>query len=135
MTLGEGGADEVLDGTARAAYRARVEALDVALDEAGAAGRAATQLAAERSALIAELTRNTGLGGRSRRLGDPAQAGLELAVFSSSDRSSWYPAMRAAAGLVVLTRRTRPLTQPHVKVLVLKSLGLSVGSDVLGRFG
>ena len=69
----EGGADEVLDGTARAAYRARLEALDVALDEAGAAGRAATQLAAERSALIAELTRSTGLGGRSRRLGDPVE--------------------------------------------------------------
>jgi hypothetical protein len=73
VTGADGGADEVLDRTARAAYRARLDALDLALDEAGAAGRPAPQLAAERSALITELARATGLDGRSRRLGDPVE--------------------------------------------------------------
>jgi len=66
------GADPVLDDQARAAYRARLARLDDELAEADAhqdAERSA-RLAAERDALIDELARATGLGGRRRRLGD-----------------------------------------------------------------
>ncbi|MFI7610146.1 AAA family ATPase [Nonomuraea terrae] len=60
--------EPVLDAAARAAYRRRVRQLDEQLDgadRAGDAGRAAT-LQAERTALLAELRRATGLGGRPR---------------------------------------------------------------------
>ncbi len=67
------GADDVLDRTARDAYRARLNTLDAALDDAGAAGRPAPDLERERAALIDQLSRATGLGGRTRRLGDPAE--------------------------------------------------------------
>ncbi len=69
------GADPVLDDRARAAYRARLADLDDELAEADAhhdIGRSA-RLAAERDALIDELARATGLGGRRRRLGDAAE--------------------------------------------------------------
>jgi hypothetical protein len=69
------GADPVLDERARAAYRARLADLDDELAEADARhdiGRSA-RLAAERDALIDELARATGLGGRRRRLGDAAE--------------------------------------------------------------
>ena len=69
------GADPVLDERARAAYRARLADLDDELAEADAhhdIGRSA-RLAAERDALIDELARATGLGGRRRRLGDAAE--------------------------------------------------------------
>jgi hypothetical protein len=69
------GADPVLDDQARAAYRARLADLDDELAEADAhhdIGRSA-RLAAERDALIDELARATGLGGRRRRLGDAAE--------------------------------------------------------------
>jgi hypothetical protein len=66
------GADPVLDDRARAAYRTRLTQLD---DELAAADRhhdieRSAQLAAERDALIDELTSAAGLGGRPRRLGD-----------------------------------------------------------------
>jgi hypothetical protein len=60
--------EPILDGQARAAYRARLAALEERLEEsdrAGDADRAAT-LTAERNALIAELRSATGLGGRPR---------------------------------------------------------------------
>ncbi|MFC0551603.1 AAA family ATPase [Planotetraspora thailandica] len=60
--------EPVLDGAARAAYRRRLRQLDEQLDgadRAGDAGRAAA-LQAERTALLAELRRATGLGGRPR---------------------------------------------------------------------
>jgi hypothetical protein len=66
------GADPVLDDRARAAYRTRLARLDEELAEADThqdIGRSA-RLAAERDALIGELAHATGLGGRSRRLGD-----------------------------------------------------------------
>jgi hypothetical protein len=69
------GADPVLDDRARAEYRARLADLDDELAEADAhqdIGRSA-RLAAERDALIDELARATGLGGRRRRLGDAAE--------------------------------------------------------------
>lgn len=69
------GADPVLDDTAREQYRVRLQRLDDLLDEAGAAGdtKRRDELLTERQALITELRAATGLGGRSRRLGDPAE--------------------------------------------------------------
>jgi len=69
------GSDEVLDERAKAAYRTRLTQLDEDIDAAlarGADGRAA-ELDQERAALIDELRRAAGLGGRSRRLGDDAE--------------------------------------------------------------
>jgi hypothetical protein len=64
----------VLDATARAAIRRRLAALDDELAAADAAGDAerSRRAAAERAAVVAELRRATGLGGRDRRL--PAEA-------------------------------------------------------------
>ncbi|HLY36261.1 MAG TPA: hypothetical protein VKU35_06095, partial [Candidatus Limnocylindria bacterium] len=57
-----------LDDAARAAYRQRVAALDEELDAADRAGNAglAERLGAERQAVLGELRRATGLGGRAR---------------------------------------------------------------------
>jgi predicted ATPase len=70
-----GGADPVLDDQARAAYKARLSELDADIDDATAGNdfERAARAAAERDALISELTRALGLGGRSRRLGDDAE--------------------------------------------------------------
>jgi hypothetical protein len=66
------GADPVLDDRARAAYRTRLARLDEELVEADTHHdiERSARLAAERDALIDELTYATGLGGRRRRLGD-----------------------------------------------------------------
>ncbi len=72
-TMAATGADPVLDDDARRAYRARLDALDRALDEAAASGGSVASLEAERDALIDELARASGLGGRDRRLGDPVE--------------------------------------------------------------
>jgi hypothetical protein len=66
------GADPVLDEQARAAYRARLAALDGELAAADAREDAArsARLSGERDALLGELARAAGLGGRPRRLGD-----------------------------------------------------------------
>ncbi len=69
------GADPVLDAQARAAYKARLADLDVEIAEAEAdhdEGRLERRRD-ERDALVAELARAYGLGGRSRRLGDPGE--------------------------------------------------------------
>jgi hypothetical protein len=62
----------VLDEQARTAYRRRLRELDDAVEDAEAAGDGArTERArAEREFLLDELAAATGLGGRSRRLGD-----------------------------------------------------------------
>lgn len=69
------GADAVLDDRAKAEYRTRLAALDD--DIARALDRhddgTAQRLDAERDALLAELKSATGIGGRSRRLGDDAE--------------------------------------------------------------
>ncbi len=69
------GADPVLDDRARAAYRARLANLDDELAEADARQdiERSARLATERDALIDELARATGLGGRRRRLGDATE--------------------------------------------------------------
>jgi hypothetical protein len=69
------GADEVLDQRARAEYQQRLADLDEEIDEAETAhdeGRAA-RYRAERDALVDGLAAAYGLGGRVRRLGDPAE--------------------------------------------------------------
>jgi len=69
------GADPVLDDRARAEYRTRLADLDDELAQADAHHdiERSARLAAERDALIDELARATGLGGRRRRLGDAAE--------------------------------------------------------------
>ncbi|HJP79980.1 MAG TPA: ATP-binding protein [Pseudonocardiaceae bacterium] len=61
--------DPLLDDTARAAYRTRLAALDDELDAADATGDAdrARRAEQERQAILAELRRSTGLGGRARQ--------------------------------------------------------------------
>ena len=69
------GGDEVLDQRARAAYKKRLAELDEEIAAAEAdhdTGRMARHTA-ERAALIDELTRAYGLGGRIRRLGDTGE--------------------------------------------------------------
>jgi hypothetical protein len=69
------GADEVLDAQARAAYKQRLADLQEEIDTAEADhddGRAA-KYRAERETLVAGLAAAYGLGGRVRRLADPAE--------------------------------------------------------------
>ena len=73
--LPDGDLGELVDGTARAAYRARLAELDAELaeaDEHADAGRSA-RATDEREALLAQLAAAYGLGGRSRRAGDQAE--------------------------------------------------------------
>ena len=65
----------MLDREALRQYRMRLAELDDALDEATIHGDAKKQAerSAERDALITELKRATGLGGRPRRSGSPAE--------------------------------------------------------------
>ncbi|MFD9721296.1 AAA family ATPase [Streptomyces sp. NPDC059076] len=69
------GGDPVLDEEAKARYRARLARLDEEIDRADALGDdlRAAEYDQERQALIDELRRAVGLGGRTRRLGDEAQ--------------------------------------------------------------
>ena len=65
----------MLDREALRQYRRRLAELDDELDDAAVRGDAERQAArsAERDALIAELKRATGLGGRPRRSGSPSE--------------------------------------------------------------
>jgi tetratricopeptide (TPR) repeat protein len=66
---------EVVDARAREAYRRRLRELDQEIndaDDAGDAGRS-SRAAAERDALVAQLSAAYGLGRRPRRVGDPAE--------------------------------------------------------------
>ena len=65
----------MLDREALRQYRRRLDELDDELDDAAVHGDAERQAerSAERDALIAELKRATGLGGRSRRSGSPSE--------------------------------------------------------------
>lgn len=62
---------DLLDGEAKAAYRHRLHDLESALIEADARGDASRSaaLSAEREAILAELRRAAGIGGRTRRSG------------------------------------------------------------------
>jgi hypothetical protein len=69
------GADDVLDGTARRRYAARLAELEAEIDEADAwhDPRRAERARDERDALVDALAGAAGLGGRNRRLGDPGE--------------------------------------------------------------
>jgi hypothetical protein len=69
------GGDVILDDEARAAYRARLSTLDeqIALAEERGDDRRAATYDEERALLLEELRTATGLGGRTRRLGDEAE--------------------------------------------------------------
>ena len=68
-------APPVLDARAKAAYRRRLDELDEALDRAALRHRddQVRELEIERAALLDELRRATGLGGRDRRLDDATE--------------------------------------------------------------
>jgi tetratricopeptide (TPR) repeat protein len=69
------GGDALLDDEAKARYRARLSTLDEQIEAAEVRGddRRAAQYDREREALLTELRTATGLGGRTRRLGDEAE--------------------------------------------------------------
>ena len=71
----EGDLGEVVDATARAAYRRRLQELEEEASAADAAGDAvrSSRVAAERDALVEQLSAAYGLGGRPRRAGSPAE--------------------------------------------------------------
>jgi hypothetical protein len=74
-TVAQGGLGEVVDAQALASYRRRISEIDAELDDADAWGDAARgeSLAAERDALLAEVSAVTGLGGRQRVAGSGAE--------------------------------------------------------------
>ena len=67
--------DPILDDAAKAAYRARLSTLDEQIERAIERGDVtkAARYDQERETLLAELRTATGLGGRTRRLGDEAE--------------------------------------------------------------
>jgi hypothetical protein len=71
----ESDAGEALDQKAVAAYRRRLTAIDddVATAESRGDARRAAQLGRERQALVAEITRSVGLGGRLRKVGSATE--------------------------------------------------------------
>lgn len=80
LVRGEGAIDtgdhgEVLDAAAIKAYKRRLAELRTQLEEAEAQGQHAVALAAreEHEALVDELSRGTGLGGKARRTGRPVE--------------------------------------------------------------
>jgi hypothetical protein len=70
-----GDAGELLDADAKAAYRARIEDLREELEEAEAFGDQvrAARAKAEMDAIVGELSRAVGLGGRNRRASSTAE--------------------------------------------------------------
>lgn len=98
-----GASEPLLDPEAVRALRRRVTELDVALERADAAGRAdrSESLHAERAALLDELARSTGLGGRPRRHAaeaERARVNVTRALRATIDRIA-AQAPRAAAHL------------------------------------
>ncbi|MEV4145884.1 AAA family ATPase [Amycolatopsis sp. NPDC049691] len=71
----QGDLGDVVDASARAAYRTRLRELEAAADAADEAGDAArsAEIAAERAALLDQLSTAYGLGGRPRRTGSSAE--------------------------------------------------------------
>jgi hypothetical protein len=91
LQVQEGDLGPVLDPEALAAYRRRLTDLDVELDEARAWAdlTRASRLDEERSALVGELARATGLSGRPRRRGDArerARVAVRKAIASAIGR-------------------------------------------------
>ncbi|GAA0686075.1 hypothetical protein GCM10010193_44920 [Kitasatospora atroaurantiaca] len=70
-----GDTGELLDATARTAYRRRLQELEQEAEEADAAGDSerSARIAVERDALVGQLSAAYGLGGRVRRTGSAAE--------------------------------------------------------------
>jgi TolB-like protein/tetratricopeptide (TPR) repeat protein len=75
LSAGDAGGAEVLDESARRAYRARLREIEAELAEAEGANDSARAeaLAEEKERLLDEVRKATGLGGRGRKLGDGAE--------------------------------------------------------------
>lgn len=89
--------DALLDDTAKAAYRGRIAALRSALDEADGDGDRdrSDRLQAELDALVSELRRAVGLGGRDRTASsadERARVAVRKAVTASMDRVAQHDA-------------------------------------------
>jgi hypothetical protein len=102
----DGGTGELADRTALASYRRRLAAIDAELDEAvGWSDEGRTQsLGAEREALLAELRRVVGLGGRTRIDGgdaERARVAVRKAITGAIGRVSLVD-----EGLATLLRRS-----------------------------
>ncbi|MFE2263112.1 ATP-binding protein [Streptomyces griseosporeus] len=71
----EGDTGEILDATARTAYRRRLRELEEEAEEADTAGDGprSERIAVERDALVAQLSAAYGIGGRVRRSGSPVE--------------------------------------------------------------
>ncbi|MFD9637458.1 ATPase, partial [Streptomyces violascens] len=71
----QGDTGELIDATARSAYRRRLRDLEQEAADADARGDAAhsERIAVERDALVAQLSAAYGIGGRVRRTGSPAE--------------------------------------------------------------
>ncbi|HVL27100.1 MAG TPA: hypothetical protein VM390_03060 [Acidimicrobiales bacterium] len=78
---------ELIDDRARAAYQARLAALQAELDEADAAGDPArsARAAAEREALLTQLAAASGLGGRPRPAGGAGERARTAATWRIRD--------------------------------------------------
>ncbi len=109
------GLGPALDAAARDAYRARLDTLTAGLDAADRAGdrAAAEKLEAERAALMAELRRAAGLGGRDRVAAPEAErARVNVTrTLRADDRagSDGSPARRRAPASLDPHRRVLPL--------------------------
>ncbi|MBB2946487.1 tetratricopeptide (TPR) repeat protein [Actinoplanes lutulentus] len=99
--------EPVLDAAARAAYRRRIGDLAEQMDSADRAGdvdRAAT-LAAERQAVVAELRRTAGLGGRPRRR-------------SAEAERARVNATRALRAVLIRLQSLTPIAAAHLRASV-----------------
>ena len=109
------GMGPALDAAARAAYRARLDDLTGRLDAADRAGdqRAAEHLLAERQALLAELRRAVGSGGRDRMVAPRGRTGTSQrhpdAVRDDRAGGGGRPARRRAPARLDPHRRELPL--------------------------
>jgi hypothetical protein len=101
------GSDPALDPAARSAYKKRLVELDALIAEAGELGHSykLQEAEGEREALLAELRRATGLGGRARLVGDPGERA----------RSTVTARIREALGRV---ERVHPELGAHLRAAV-----------------
>jgi tetratricopeptide (TPR) repeat protein len=89
-TVVQAGLGEIVDAQALAAYRCRLAEIDSELDDADVSGdaRNGARLAAERDALLAEVSAATGLGGRPRMTGsstERARVAVRKAIATALD--------------------------------------------------
>lgn len=94
------GADPVLDDTARAEYRRRLDQLSGEIDAADRAGDAArsSRALAERDELVRALSAAHGLGRRSRRLGDATERARKTVTARIRDSLARIAACHPALG-------------------------------------